>query len=151
MLFKDICRTYPAPDKNIFYLSEKGNQTERIQDESRISGDFIRPRKEKAEAIANFPKPQTTKSAVEFISLANYYRTFVPKFSELMSSFQEMINDSKRQKELNWTKAAEKAFEDVRTIISQQICLSIPDPKKSHTVTIDSSEKGWGLELTVGP
>jgi hypothetical protein len=112
-----------------------------------VSGEYVRPRKEKADAIANFPKPTSLKAAVEFISMANYYRNFVPRFSHIADDFQKMINTSKQKKTLLWTDAAEKAFDTIRKTIAERICLGIPDPQKPFSVTIDSSEKGWGLEM----
>ena len=112
-----------------------------------VSGTTIRPRREKAEAIKDFPRPKNLKSAIEFISMANYYRQFVPRFSEVAHGLQNMINNSRQRKRFEWNQEAERSFEELKQLISQRIALTIPDPQKKFTVTIDSSEKGWGLEL----
>ena len=110
-----------------------------------VSGESIKQKK--AKAISSFPRPETVKQAVEFISLANYYRNFVPQFSERRHAFQAKNNQSKGKKELLWTSESEKSFEDIKEAIGKRIELTIPDPEKPFAVTIDSSEKGWGLEL----
>ena len=112
-----------------------------------VSSNTIKPKLEKARAIAEFPLPETLKQAIEFISLANYYRSFVPQFSTIAYAFQKMINISKGKRNLKWTKEARESFEQIRKLIGRRIELTIPDPTKSFDVTIDSSEKGWGLEL----
>ena len=79
--------------------------------------------------------------------MANYYRQFVPRFSEIANGLQEAINQCRRTKKFTWSEQAEDSFNQIRKAISQRIKLSIPDPNRKFSVTIDSSEKGWRLEL----
>ena len=43
-----------------------------------ISGEGIRPGKEKMQAIKEFPTPETPKKIREFVGLANYFRFLLP-------------------------------------------------------------------------
>ena len=48
-----------------------------------ISADGIRPLKDKLDTIQDMPAPSSSKEVKQFLSLAGYYRKFVPSFSDL--------------------------------------------------------------------
>ena len=48
-----------------------------------ISADGIRPLKDKLDTIRDMPAPCNSKEVKQFLSLAGYYRKFVPRFADL--------------------------------------------------------------------
>ena len=48
-----------------------------------ISADSIRPLKDKLDTICDMPAPCNSKEVKQFLSLAGYYRKFVPYFADL--------------------------------------------------------------------
>ena len=48
-----------------------------------ISADGIRPLKDKLDMICDMPAPRNSKEVKQFLSLAGYYRKFVPHFADL--------------------------------------------------------------------
>ena len=51
-----------------------------------ISVNGIQPLPEKLDSIRNMPKPRSSKEFKQFLRLANYYRKFVPRFSDMARS-----------------------------------------------------------------
>ena len=48
-----------------------------------ISADGVRPLKDKLDTIRDMPAPRSSKEVKQFLSLAGYYRKFVPHFADL--------------------------------------------------------------------
>ena len=48
-----------------------------------ISADGIQPLKDKLDTIRDMPAPRSSKEVKQFLSLAGYYRKFVPRFADL--------------------------------------------------------------------
>ena len=57
----------------------------------------------------------------------------------------------KQRKKFHWTEGCQRSFEEIKKRISEGIVLTIPqvdDPQQSYTVNVDSSQDGYGGELT---
>ena len=48
-----------------------------------ISGQGIQPGKKKIEAVVEWPKPHTVKQVQSFLVFCNFYRRYVPKYSQI--------------------------------------------------------------------
>ena len=65
---------------------------------------------QKVQAIVEWPKPKNIHEIQSFHGLASFYRRFIKGFSTIMSP----ITDCMKQGEFVWTKAAVKAFNEVK-------------------------------------
>ena len=65
---------------------------------------------QKVQAIVEWPEPKNIHEIRSFHRLASFYRQFIKGFSTIMSP----ITDCMKQGEFIWTKAAAKAFNEVK-------------------------------------
>jgi len=64
----------------------------------------------KAEAIHTWPVPKPITEVRSFHGLAFFYRRFIKDFSSLMAPITECL----KRGAFEWTKAAQRAFEEVK-------------------------------------
>lgn len=67
---------------------------------------------DKVEALQMYIKPKTKKQMMSFLGLANYYRKFIPHFSEMVVPLLHLTKGT-RQAEISLTEEAQRAFETV--------------------------------------
>ena len=87
----------------------------------------------KIEAVTKWPVPQTVYDVRSFLGFVGYYRRFIRDFSKISKPIREVIigleNQSKRVAKktlINWSEAAQSAFEGIERIVCQCSHSSIP-------------------------
>jgi hypothetical protein len=65
-----------------------------------ISADGVSVESGKTDAIAKWPQPTTVNEVQQFMGLANYYRKFIFKFSEIA---QPLTSLTRKNVLFNWT------------------------------------------------
>ena len=87
----------------------------------------------KIEAVTKWPVPQTVYDVRSFLGFVGYYRRFIGDFSKISKPIREVIigleNQSKRVAKktlINWSEAAQSAFEYIEGIVCQCSYFSIP-------------------------
>lgn len=92
-----------------------------------ISDQDFRPNSDKIEAIVKIPVPRYQKDIKSFVSLASYYRKFIPNFSQLAKPLTSLlkkecttsiglynvINRSRNEKPLN-----DRAFAEISRLFT---------------------------------
>jgi len=109
-----------------------------------IEHNLVRMQESKVEAIREWPTPTTVRGVQEFVGLANYYRVFVKDFSKIAIP---LTNLTKKGNAFEWTEEAQKAFEQLKEIITSRPVLIIPDPNKPYEVETDASDDAMGGTL----
>ena len=84
----------------------------------------VRPDPEKVRAIREYPVPKTVRDIRAFIGLAGYYRRHVRNFAELA---KPLTNLTKKDIPFEWINEHQKAFEELKKILSMEPLLSYPD------------------------
>jgi hypothetical protein len=126
-----------------------------------VSYDSIKPDPSRVSVLFSYPKPNTLAQLWSFMGLANYNRKFIHSFAKLaqpLYNLQETKDlDPKFKKKnggikgekiiLNWTDEATKAFEKIRTVLTSDSVLIMPDFKKEFILRTDASDKGYGAVL----
>jgi hypothetical protein len=105
----------------------------------------IRPDPKKIQAIVEYPVPKTVKDIRSFIGLAGYYRRHVLNFAKFA---QPLTNLTKKNVPFNWTEEQQKAFEELKRILSTEPLLIYPDFSQPFIVACDASTKALGAVLS---
>jgi RNase H-like domain found in reverse transcriptase len=83
----------------------------------------------KVEAILQLKAPKTLKQLRSFLDLVNYYRDCGSKI-------------------FKWTEAQEKAFQEVKKVITQNALLKFPDFNKVFAIHTDASDYQLGSVIS---
>lgn len=113
----------------------------------RISEKGIRPDEEKLRCVRDFPVPKTHKQIMSYLGLVNYYRKFIPKFSEICRPINNLL---KKGIKFEWTKECQTAFEVLREKLINPPVLIMPDFTKPFIITTDASDTAIGAILSQG-
>ena len=119
-----------------------------------VSGKGIATNTKKVEAVAKWPTPKTVYDVRSFLGFVGYYRRFIKDFSKIAKPIREVIigleNQSKRTAKktfVEWTEAADFAFEHLKTLCISTPILAYPDYKLPFVLHTDSSSEGLGAVL----
>jgi predicted aspartyl protease len=109
------------------------------------AGRGIRVDPEKIQAIQLWERPTTVRGVRSFLGFANYYRTFVPRFSEIARPLTAL---TKKGVPFTWTNECEQAFLDLKTLLISAPVLAQWDPDRTTVVEADSSGYAIGGALS---
>ena len=110
-----------------------------------VSEGHVRPSPSKVKAVEQFPTPQTTKQVMEFVGLANFYRSFVRDFSRIAEPLTSL---TRKDSPFIWNLPQQKAFEELKLALTQPPVLAIYDPKLPLVLETDGSGLGLGSILS---
>jgi RNase H-like domain found in reverse transcriptase len=97
----------------------------------------------KINSVFDFPKPLNNASLRSFLGLANYFRDFVPNHSNVVNPLHKMIDYSaSKQAKLTWTDSGEKAFIDIKDLISKSPTLYFISDTAPIILMTDASNYG---------
>ncbi|KAJ8381271.1 hypothetical protein SKAU_G00020490 [Synaphobranchus kaupii] len=86
---------------------------------------------ERTQALRLLPQPTTVTGLRQVMGLANYCRSYVPDFGELVAPLQRMLKGGKPGIEkLEWGPEEEEAFTGLKEELSQAPALRLPDARK---------------------
>jgi hypothetical protein len=90
-------------------------------------------------------KPPTSVHQIRsFLSLAGYYRRFIPDFSRIAKPMTEVL---KKGVKFSWNKKCEDAFHTLRDHLTTAAVLTQPDVSKPFDIYCDASGIGLGCVL----
>ena len=119
-----------------------------------VSGKGISTNPRKVEAVAKWPTPKTVYDVRSFLGFVGHYRRFIKDFSKIAKPIREVItgleNQSKRSAKktfVEWTEAADSAFEHLKKLCISTPILAYPDYKLPFVLHTDSSSEGLGAVL----
>ena len=119
-----------------------------------VSGKGVATSPKKIEAVTKWPVPQTVYDVRSFLRFVGYYRRFIRDFSKISKPIREVIigleNQSKRVAKktlINWSEAAQSAFEVLKELCVNAPILAFPDYKLPFILHTDSSTEGLGAVL----
>ena len=119
-----------------------------------VSGEGISTNPKKVETVTKWPTPQTVYDVRSFLGFVGHYRRFIKNFSKISKPIREVItgleNQSKRTAKktfIEWTEAANSAFEHLKESCVSTPILAYPDYQLSFILHTDSSSEGFGAVL----
>lgn len=113
----------------------------------RVGAGTVRPQDEKIRCINNFPRPTNKKELRRFLGMVSYYQRHVRMFSELASPLTDMLR-KKNSDSLLWNEESSRAFEKLRTCLSENSVLVGPDYSKPFIINCDASKLAVGCILS---
>jgi len=116
--------------------------SKRVKYLGHIVGDGgIRMDPEKIAAITEFPVPKTLRSMRSFLGLCGWYRKFIGNFAALTAPLTDLLTPERK---LAFTEQALKAFEDLKTRLTEAPILKSADFSKPFFIHCDASKTGVG-------
>ncbi|CAA7267151.1 unnamed protein product [Cyclocybe aegerita] len=99
----------------------------------------------KIKAITDWPIPTTVHQTRGFVGLANFYRRFIRKFSEIARPLHDL---TKKDAFFDWTPECQEAFEALKKCFTEEPILIMPDQAKPFQIESDASKFASGAVLT---
>lgn len=105
-----------------------------------ISTEGIATDPDKVRSIKEFPKPTKIKQIRAFLGLCNFYRKFIPNYSQHIVPLCKLL---KKGVKWHWGQEEEEAFTNIKVQFINTIALHHPDFSKPYHLQTDCS--GLGL------
>ena len=113
----------------------------------------IRPNADNIRALLETPEPKTAKETFRFVKAAKYYRKFIPKFSMIAQPLYKYAPSTKEQRskrshvEVKLSDQEKHALHELKTILTGDLVLRIPNPDIPFKIQTDASKIGIGAVL----
>ena len=115
-----------------------------------VSGEGISANPKKVEAVTKWATPQTVYAVRSFLGFVGYYRRFIKIAKPIREVITGLENQSKRTAKktfIEWTKAANSAFEHLKELCVSTPILAYPDYQLPFILHTDSSSEGLDAVL----
>ena len=99
---------------------------------------------EKVKAIRDQEAPTTVKGIRGFLGFANFYRTFIKNYSDLVRLLTDLTYKDKR---FEWPVKADEAFRKLKEIFVSVLVLTQFDYDRETRIKTDSSSQYIGVTL----
>ena len=93
----------------------------------------------------NAPIPTSIKEMRSLLGMANYSAKYIQDFATLTAPLQEL---TKKYTPFVWQAAQQKAFENIKLVLSEAPVMSYFDTNKETFVTVDASPVGVSAILS---
>ena len=91
--------------------------------------------------ILNAPPRRTHKQLRAFLGLANFYRKYVTNFAIIAAPLTDATRKGSPN-EIPWNEATDKAFQELKKMISSPPILRLPDVSQPFILQTDASHLG---------
>ena len=110
-----------------------------------ISSEGLKPDPSKLEAIQNYPIPNNVTELRSVMGLFSNYRRFVKDFSTIAAPLHKLLNKGEKYQ---WNAECQRAFEILRSKLTEPPILSYPDFSKPFVLYTDAAtSNGVGAVL----
>ena len=109
-----------------------------------VSEQGMRPNPQLIDCVRNWKPPTSRREVQQFLGLANYYRRFVPKFSDLAVPLTEL---TRKDQDFKWGEEAQGAFQSLTQALCSAPILSFPRETGDFVLDTDASATGVGAVL----
>ena len=112
----------------------------------KVGNGAVHPTEEKIDAINRIVPPTPKKQVRSFIGTMNFYRRFIPHFSEIALPLTDLTTKDKSNK-VKWLQDHQIAFDKLKQCITQYPVLRSPNFDKVFYLQTDASDRGIGAVL----
>ena len=109
-----------------------------------VSAGELRPDPTNVEKVKDLTPPERRKQVRAFLGLASYYRSFVKDFSRRA---RPLTNLTRLDVPFHWGQEEETAFNDLKTVLTSEPVLALPDFSRPFILMTDGSATGLGAVL----
>lgn len=106
-----------------------------------VGKDGVTMDPKKVQAVTEWPVPKTIKEVRGFLGLTGYYRRFIRHYAHSALPLTELTKQSVHWR---WGDKEQKAFETLKTKITEAPVLTLPDPSLPYEVYTDASDFALG-------
>ena len=110
-----------------------------------LTREGIQPQPQKVEAICRLAAPKTRKQLRHFLGMVNYYRDMWQRRSHILAPLTKLSSKAVPYK---WGPTEQKAFEEVKEVISREALLAFPQFDKPFHIYTDASDYQLGSVIT---
>ena len=110
-----------------------------------ISQNGVETDPDKIAAVVNWPIPTNLRQSRAFVGLCQYYRRFVPNFSETAKPLHELTKKGVR---FHWSDECQQAFDKLKSALSGASVLALPRDEGDFVLDCDASEIAIGAVLS---
>ena len=107
----------------------------------RLSKDGIKPQERLVSAILEFKQPETRKAVKSFLGMAGFYRNFIANFADVARPLNNLTSDNVQ---FSWDDSCEKAFQELKRLLSNEPVLAFPRLGEPFVVDVDASDVAFG-------
>ena len=111
----------------------------------RVSSDGVSTDPATVDAILSWPTPTNLRQSQAFIGLCQYYRRFVPGFSETAAPLHALTRKGAR---FEWTAECDNAFTQLKTALSTAPVLALPNNDGEFILDCHASGNSIGAVLS---
>ena len=98
----------------------------------------------KLDDIASWPTPTKVKDVHSFLGFANFYRRFIPDYSNIA---RPLINLTKKNLNWNWFPSCQTSFDSLKRLFLLKPVLHLPDLSAPFAIATDASKYVSGAIL----
>ena len=109
-----------------------------------IKRNTLTPLKSRIDAIQKLQPPPNKKEIQEFLGMLNFLSKNVYKMQLYLRPFYNIL---RQQNNSEWTTEHQKRFEEIKTLLTEQLSNTIPDPDQQFYAMCDASNFGIGAAL----
>ena len=109
-----------------------------------LTQEGVKADNQKIKAILEYCTPECKADVLSLLGMVNFIAKFAPKVSELTTPLRQL---TKKHVAFHWEQVHEKAFNDLKSLLSNPDCLRYYDVKKTVTLQVDASHGGVGAAL----
>jgi hypothetical protein len=121
---------YAQPDKCEFFQKEVSFLGHVVSEKG------VAVQQHKVRAVTEWPEPKGKKEVRAFLGLTNYYRKFIPSFSEIAAPLTDLTG---KDVPFRWTEREQFAFELLKLRMTTADVLAHPNPDRPYIITTDAS------------
>ena len=113
-----------------------------------INAQGILPSPLQVKAVREWTRPTNVQEVRQFIGLAQHYRRFIPLFASIAAPITDLTKGTgTKRRPVTWTPECEKAFIQIKQLLTSSPVLLMPDMNKPYRIETDSSDYGIGAVL----
>ena len=109
-----------------------------------FSSEGIKIDPDKVEAVKEMPRHADVEAIQRLNGFVNYLAKFLPKLADVMEPIRRL---TRKDTDWIWAEEQEKAFEDVKKLVTEAPVLSYYNPEGEVEIQCDASQKGLGATL----